>query len=111
MSINKTDFSQSAYNHFALAVALLTFFHKRNGTKFIEFDTRIVLRNNRSIGSSITCHTTGVESTERKLCSGLTNSLRCDNADSLAHLNHTTGGKVTTVALHADTMLAFAGEY
>ena len=60
---------------------------------------------------SSTSQTTGVESTQCQLSTRLTDSLCSDDTDSLTFLNHLTGSKVTSVALRADTVLAFASEY
>ena len=71
----------------------------------------IVLRNDRCIGGCVTSHTTRVESTKCKLCTRLTNSLGCNNAHCLTELYHALCGKVAAVTLHADSLLALAGEY
>src|SRR6202020_2435425 len=46
-----------------------------------------------------------VEGTHGELRSRLTNGLRCDNADSLAHLNHLARAEVTAVAKDAASAL------
>ena len=51
-----------------------------------------------------------MEGTESKLRTRLTDGLCGDDTDSLALLHHAAGGKVATVALHADALAAFAGE-
>ena len=52
-----------------------------------------------------------MERTKCKLCTRLTNGLCSNHTDSLSLLHHLAGGKVATVALHADTMLALASEH
>ena len=74
-------------------------------------DLAVVLRNDRCIGGCVTSHTTCVERTKCKLCTRLTDSLGCNNAHSLAELYHALCGKVAAVTLHADSLLALAGEY
>ena len=52
-----------------------------------------------------------MEGTKRKLCTGFTNGLCCNNTNGLAFLYHTCSGKVAPIALHADTMLALTGKH
>ena len=52
-----------------------------------------------------------MERTEGQLCTRLTDGLSSDHTDSLTLLNHLAGSEVTAVTLHADTMLALAGEH
>ena len=52
-----------------------------------------------------------MERTKCKLRTWLTDSLGSDNAHGFAHLHHSASGQVAAVALHADTMLAFASEH
>ena len=111
MRVDETDFSQTAYNHLALNLAILSLLNKRNSTKLVELDTAVVLGNDRRVSCSVGSHTTGVERTESKLCTGLTDSLRCYDAYSLAFLHHAAGSQVASVTLHADTLLAFACEH
>ena len=106
--IDKTDFCQSADNHLASHIVLID---KVNGTKFVKFYASIVFGNDAGVGSSVTSNTTGVESTEGKLRTRLTNSLCGNYADSFAELNHTRCSKVASVTLHADTTLALASEH
>ena len=110
--INETDFGQVAYYLLALdIISFLIFLDERNSAQLIKLDTRLVLRSNLSIGSSVRRNTTGVECTESKLSTRLTNSLSCDDTDSLTKLNHAGCSQVTTVTLHADTLLALTGKY
>ena len=51
-----------------------------------------------------------MERTEGQLCTWLTNSLCSDDTDSLTFLHHALSGKVTSVTLHADTLLALTSE-
>ena len=95
----------------AVDVLLAIVLDERNNTEILELKLAVVLGNDGCVGGSVTCHTTGVERTESKLCTRLTDGLCSDNADSLAKLNHALCGKVATVTLHADTLLALAGEH
>ena len=52
-----------------------------------------------------------MERTEGQLGSRLTNSLGCDDAYGLALLHHAAGSEVASVTLHADALLALAGEH
>ena len=52
-----------------------------------------------------------MERTKCQLCTWLTDSLSSNHTDSLTLLYHTTGSKVTAVALHADTLLRLTGKY
>ena len=109
--INEADLSQTTDNHLTLALTSLALLSERNGTKLIELQTTVVLGHDRSVGGSITCHTTGVERTKCKLSTRLTDSLSSNHTDSLTLLNHTLGSEVTTVALHTNTLLALASEH
>ena len=71
----------------------------------------IVLGSDRCIGGCVTSHTTGVERTECKLSTRLTNSLSGNHTYSLTELYHALCSEVASVTLHADTLLALAGEY
>ena len=71
----------------------------------------VVLTDDAGVGGSITCHTTGVERTERQLRTRLTDGLCGNHTDSLTFLDHTTGGEVTAVTLHTDTLLRLTGEH
>ena len=110
--VDEADFGQTADNHLAVEFGLVGLaLGERNGTKLVELNLRVVLGNDAGIGCCVTSHTTGVEGTERKLCTRLTNGLGSNDSNSLAELYHACGGKVATVALHADTLLAFTGEH
>ena len=52
-----------------------------------------------------------MECTECKLCTRLTDRLRCDNTDNLALLHHTGCSQVATITLCADTMTRYASEH
>ena len=109
--IDKTNFRQTADNHLTLHVAIDTILNEGYRAKFVELKSAVVLSYDTSIGRCITCHTTGVERTKSKLCSRLTNGLCRNDTDSFAELNHTSCGKVTTVTLHTNAMLALASEH
>ena len=92
-------------------VAFLIFLYEWNCAQLIKLDARLVLRSNLSVGSSVRRDTTGVEGTESKLSTRLTDSLCSDDTHSLTELNHTSCSQVTAVTLHADTLLALTSEY
>ena len=92
-------------------IAFLVFLNERNGIQLIKLNTRLILRSNLSIGSSIRSNTTGVECTESKLSTRLTNSLSRNHTYSLTKLYHTSSSQVTAVTLHADTLLALTSKY
>ena len=52
-----------------------------------------------------------MECTESQLSTWLTDSLCSDDTHSLTQLYHTSSSQVAAVALHADTLLAFASEH
>ena len=81
-----------------------------NSEQFVDFDLRLVLCLDGCVGCSVGCHTTGVERTEGQLRTRFTDGLCSDDTDSLALLHHALSGEVTSVALHADTLLALASE-
>ena len=52
-----------------------------------------------------------MECSKGKLCTRLTDTLCSDDSDNFSLLHHLVACKVTSVALGADSLLAFAGEY
>ena len=52
-----------------------------------------------------------MERTQRQLCTRLTDGLRGNHAHSLTLLNHTAGGKVTSVTFGTHALLGFTGQY
>ena len=52
-----------------------------------------------------------VERPHRKLRAGFADGLRGDDADRLAEFDERAGGQVATIAMHADAVLAFAGQH
>ena len=52
-----------------------------------------------------------MERTKCQLSTRLTDSLSSNHTNSLTLLYHTTGSKVTTVTLHADTLLRLTSEH
>ena len=63
------------------------------------------------IGCQVAGDTSGVECTQRQLCTRLTDGLCSDDTDSFALVDHTTGGKVTSVTLGTNTTLGLTGQY
>ena len=111
MRVNELKLGKTAHNHLTLDVLLAVVLDERHDTDVLEVELAVVLCYDRSVGGSVTCHTTGVEGTERKLCTRLTNGLCGNHTYCLAHLNHALCCEVTSVTLHADTVLALAGEH
>ena len=100
-----------AYYLLALhVIAFFILFYKRNGAQLIKLDTCLVLCLNLSICCSIRSNTTSVECTKSQLSTRLTDSLSGDDTDSLTELNHTSSSQVTSITLHADTLLALASK-
>ena len=106
--VDEAYFGQSAHDHLALLVVLIG---ERNGANLVEFDLSVVLCNDTCIGCGVTGNSSGVEGSQRKLCTRLTNRLSCNDTGCLAKLNHAGSSKVSAVTFHADTALAFAGEH
>ena len=106
--VDEANFCQTTYHYLCRGTDLI---HYVNGTQFLELEASVVLCLDAGIGGCITCHTTCVEGSQRQLCTRLTNGLSCDDAHCFALLHHTTGSEVAAVALHADTLLAFASEH
>jgi len=52
-----------------------------------------------------------MEGAHRELCAGLTNGLGRNDTHRLANIHGLAGRKVAAIALPADTVLSFAGEY
>ena len=107
MGVNEAQLTQTADHHLALTAVLV----ERYGANLFHLNPGIILSHDRSVGSSVGSHTTGVERTQRQLSTRLTDSLCSDDTDSLTLLDHLTGSQVTTVTLHADAMFRLAGEY
>ena len=106
--VDEANFCQTAHNDLCRCSSLVDNVH---GAQFLELEAGIVLGLDAGIGRCVACHTAGVERTERQLCTRLTDGLCCNDADCLALLHHAAGGKVAAVALHADTLAAFAREH
>ncbi len=111
MRIDELQFGESADHHKAIDILLAVVLDERYDTHFLKLQFGVVLGHDRCIGGCIGSHTTGVECTEGQLCTRLTDSLSSDDTDGLAELYHTLGGKVASVTLHADTVLALASEH
>ena len=106
--VDEADFGQTADNDLAGAAVLVD---DIDGTEFVELYAAVALGHDGGVGGGVGGDTTGVERTEGKLRTGFTDGLGGDDADGLALLHHTAGGEVAAVALHADAMLALAGEH
>ena len=75
----------------------------------LEFS--VVLGLDGGISGRAGSGTSHVECTEGKLGTRLTDGLGCDDSDNLALLDHAAGGKVTSVALCADSLAGLAGKH
>ena len=82
-----------------------------DGPELLELQTSVVAGYNLGLGGDAGSGTADVECTEGQLCTGLSDGLCGDDTDHLALLDHAAGGQVTAVALGADTLAGFAGEY
>ena len=102
--IYKTYFSQTAYHNFC---RFTSFIHNIYSTKFFEFQTRRILSHDTCISCNISSRTTGMESTQRQLCTRLTDRLCSNYTNSLTSLNHLTCCKVTSIAFRTNTLLRF----
>jgi hypothetical protein len=89
IEIDELNLGQTAHNHLTFNLGLAALVDERYGTKAVEPQLGVILRFHAGIGSGVLGHTTGVERTERKLCTRLTDSLCRNHADSLSHLHHT----------------------
>ena len=107
--IDNAHFSHTADDDFDVAAFGIDFVGA-HGAELVDFEHTVVARRCRRYGGDIRGHTTDVEGLEGKLRARLTDRLGGNDADSLALLNHTVGGKVAAVALGADAALALAGE-
>ncbi len=111
--VDDTHFCESAYDYAAADVGCAVFAcgaFEVDGAEFVNLELAFVLGGELRGGRYVGCHTTDVECTEGKLCTGLADGLSCDDADGLAFLDHAEVGEVAAVALGADTALALAGE-
>ena len=111
MRLNEAGLSQTADHHLTIHVAHFTVLNEGHGAQLVELNLAVVLGHDAGVGGCVGSHTTGVERTERQLCTRLTDSLSGNHTDSLTLLNHTTGSQVTAVTLHADTLLRLTGEH
>ena len=82
-----------------------------NATQFFDFKRTCIFRADFSIDSTTTCGTTRVERTQGKLCTRFTDGLSGDDTYSQSLLNKFRCGQVASVALSANTALAFASQY
>ena len=105
--VDESNLAKTADYHLALS----SVFVKRHGAEFLKLEQAVVLCHDRGVGCSVGCHTTGVERTESKLCTRLTDGLGGDDTHCLTLLYHLSCSEVASVALHADSVLAFAGEH
>ena len=84
LRFNKANFGQTTHDNLIGTIVSLCLY----STKFLKFQTSLVLCLNLCIGNGITCHTTGMESTQSQLSTRLTDRLGCDNTHGLALVNH-----------------------
>ncbi len=68
-----------------------------------------LLYTGKTLCDIVACHTAGMEGTHGKLCTGLTDGLRRNDADSLTDLNRLAGRHIRAVTLRADTHMGTAG--
>ena len=108
IDIYETYFCQTAYYHLS---RFACFVNNIYCTEFFKFQTGRILGNNTCISSDIGCRTTGMERTQRQLCTWLTDRLRSDYTDSFTFLNHTACSQITAVALGTNTLLGFTSQY
>ena len=107
MLVDEAGFGQAAYDYLALGAL---FGGGVDGAEFLELYAAVALGHDGGVGCCVGGDTTGVEGTEGELRTGLTDALCGDDADGFALLHHAAGGEVAAVALHADAVLALAGE-
>ena len=108
IDIHETHFRQTAYHHLRRFARFVDDVYR---TEFLKFQTGRILSHDACVGSDVGCRTTGVERTQRQLCTRLTDGLRGNHAHSLTLLNHTAGGKVTSVTFGTHALLGFTGQY
>ena len=111
IEVDEPHLGQTAHHHLALAGCVGGILYERNRAQLVELDACVVLCHDGGIGGGIGGHTTGVERTEGKLCTRLTDSLSSNHTHGLALLHHAAGGQVATVALHAHALAALASEH
>ena len=112
IGIYETTFCQTADNHLTFCVSTFALIYEWYGTQFIKFYLCLSSSTlNSCICCCVTSDTTGVESTQSKLSTWLTNSLCSDDTNSLTLLYHTLGSKVTSVTLLTNTLTALTSEY
>ena len=110
MRIDETNFCQTTNNLQAFNIFHSIVLYIRNSTQLVKLNFAIIFSNNRSIGSCITCHTTGVEGSKCQLCTWLTNSLCSNHTNCLAFLYHARRCQVSSVAFLTNAMFTFASQ-
>ncbi len=107
LGLHKADFSQAADHDLGRTGIGLGIY----GTQFLKLEACIVLGLYLSIGNGVAGHTTGVERTQRQLCTGFTDGLCGNDAHSLTDVHHAAGSQVAAITLDADALVAFAGQH
>ena len=82
-----------------------------DGADFLKLELAVVFRHKLVGCRGVGCHTTDVECTEGKLCTGLADRLSRDHTDSLAHLHHAVSSEVTAITLGTHSALGLTGEH
>ena len=108
IGVDESDLTQTAYDHTAILGLVVA---EGNVAHLFKLNAGVVLGNDAGVGGCITSHTTGVECTQCKLCTRLTDGLSGNDTGSFAQLYHTRGGEVAAIALGTDTALALTGKY
>ena len=106
--VNDAKFSQTTYYDLHILTSFINCIYR---TKFLKFQTTIILQNDACISSHVTCDTTGVEGTQCQLSTRLTDRLSSDDADSFTLLHHSAGCKVTSITFSTYTMLSLTSQY
>ena len=108
INVDEADLGQTSYHHLGCISGLIGNVYR---TQLFKLYLRIVLRDDRRIGCRIRSHTTGMERTQRQLCTRLTDGLGGNHTDRLAFLYHPARSQVAAIALHADSLTALASQY
>ena len=82
-----------------------------DAAELVDFDDAGVFGLDGALGGVATCYAALVECSERELCARLADGLRGDDADGFALVDEAARGEVSAVALGANALSAFAGEY
>ena len=106
--IHKTYFCQTTYHNFC---RFTSFVHNVYSTEFFKFQACRILSHNTCIGCDIGSRTTGMEGTQRQLCTRLTDRLCSNYPNSLTSLNHLACCKITSITFRTNSLLRFTSQY